>query len=391
MFVHIDESGNSGNNLFDKDQPVLSYGVLSSRWDLDAHGLNEQRAILSKIGADSLHANEIGEAGLVKIADALIELHSRFALRFDYYFIHKPSFAVVTFFNAVFDAGINPAVKWDWYWTPLRFPLLSMLDSILDEDLLRESWRLCLVPHHKLSPEGENISLLLSMVLRRVESSSIPSRLAEVLCDGLRFGIKNPFAMDFGIHSPTALSPNSICFQFVLSAIANRQKIHQQKALQIIVDRQSQFNKAQIKTYDIQSKVAAALLNDGEARSKYLRHPFLAGAREDAETLIRHFPSESLMFSASDNSFGLQVTDCYLWLLNRYIRNERISPRLVPIIDSILSEGLIDGISMILMMNRWATFEAQLPAYKDMTAEQHDLARKMIDEHRQRVKSLNDG
>lgn len=155
MFFHIDESGNSGNNLFDPHQPVLSYGVLSSRWDVDAHGTEQREAILRQIGVPALHANQLGDAGLSKIADALVELHDRFEFHFDYYFVHKPSFAIVTFFNAVFDAGINDAMKWDWYWTPARFPLIDTLDDIVDEDILKESWRLCLVPRARIARESD--------------------------------------------------------------------------------------------------------------------------------------------------------------------------------------------------------------------------------------------
>ncbi len=39
MYFYIDESGNSGNNLFDRSQPVLSYGVLSSEVNVDEQAL----------------------------------------------------------------------------------------------------------------------------------------------------------------------------------------------------------------------------------------------------------------------------------------------------------------------------------------------------------------
>jgi hypothetical protein len=61
MFLYIDESGNSGNNLFDQNQPVLSYGVLSSRWDVDAHAGDERKAIAGKTGEEGLHASRLGE------------------------------------------------------------------------------------------------------------------------------------------------------------------------------------------------------------------------------------------------------------------------------------------------------------------------------------------
>lgn len=389
MFLHIDESGNSGNNLFDDNQPVLSYGVLSSRWDVDTHASEERKAIAEKVGEDALHANKLGAARLVGAAGLLAELHDRFEFCFDYYYIHKLAFAVVTFFNAVFDAGINPAMKWDWYWTPLRFPLVGVLDNLLDEDLLRESWRLCLVPRNRLEKEHENIRALLTAVLERVQRDEVPERLREILIDALRYGVKNPAEMDFGIYSQTALSPNSVGFQFVLTAIAYRQKIHGQPALSITVDRQTQFNGAQLKTYEIQSKMAAALRGNGVDKVRYLAHPFLAGVREDTQTLIDHFPQEQLKIEESGRSFGLQITDTYLWLLNRFIKTGEVVPGFEPILKSVLMCGMIDGISMPAMANRWRAFEDQLPAFADVNAEQRAAAQKMLDEHRQKVETLN--
>lgn len=388
MFLHIDESGNSGNNLFDQNQPVLSYGVLSSRWDVDIHAEKERREILKRVGGDSLHANQVREIGLRKIADLMADLHGQFEFRFDYYFVHKPSFAIVTFFNAVFDAGINPAMKWDWYWTPLRFPLLGVLESLLDEELQRESWRLCLVAQANIGRESESIRTLLNRVLQNLERSHAPSRLREILADALRYGVKNPGDMDFGIYSPTALSPNTIGFQFVLTAIAYRQKIQQQKALCITVDRQTQFNGAQVRTYEIQSKLSAALRGNGDDRVKYLAHPFLEGARGDTETLIAHFPEEQLTIQDSARSFGLQITDTYLWLLNRYMKTGEVVAGFEAILESVLVNGMIDGISMAAMQARWSAFERELPAFSQVTEEQRSAVQTYIDEHRQSVRKL---
>ncbi len=35
MYFYVDESGHTGTNLFDDDQPILYYGVLSSELDVD--------------------------------------------------------------------------------------------------------------------------------------------------------------------------------------------------------------------------------------------------------------------------------------------------------------------------------------------------------------------
>lgn len=39
MYCYVDESGNTGSNLFDEAQPALFYGVLTSKLDLDGAAL----------------------------------------------------------------------------------------------------------------------------------------------------------------------------------------------------------------------------------------------------------------------------------------------------------------------------------------------------------------
>jgi hypothetical protein len=388
LFFHVDESGNSGNNLFDPHQPVLSYGVLSSKLNVDALGAGEHAAILRRIGVESLHASELGGARLSPIADQLVALQRRFDFRFDYYFIHKPSFAVVTLFNAVFDPGINDAMKWDWYWTPMRFPLLAALDCIVDEDILRESWRLCLVPRDKLSRESDSISALLTTVLERLEASDLDKRAKEILRDALRFGIQHPLKMDFGIYSPIALAPNSIGFQFVLAAIAKRLKVAARKPLGITVDRQTQFNPAQLETYDLQSRMARSLRGSGVEKDRYLAHPFLEGAREDAAALISHFPEEKLTIASSNQSFGLQLTDTYLWLTNRAISDRDYPMELAPIMRTFFTKGMIDGISLSAMMQRWSAFEKKLPPLENLTPDQYAFVKQSVEKHREKVHAL---
>ena len=60
MFFHVDESGNTGNNLFDVAQPTLSYGLLSSRSNVDVLGVEIHSAMLASLGVDALHAAELG-------------------------------------------------------------------------------------------------------------------------------------------------------------------------------------------------------------------------------------------------------------------------------------------------------------------------------------------
>jgi len=220
MFFHIDEAGNTGNNLFDSAQPRLSYGVLSSLRNVDALCADLHKEVQHNIGDKQIHANQLGFGGLVKIAPYLIEIQRRMKFDFDYYFIEKPDYALVLFFDSVFDAGLNEAVKWDVYWTPMRYLLIHKLAILFDEPLLRESWRLCI--EKRIENYKEDIVRLLTEVRRRTESADLDARSKEIIVDALNYGIAKPMELDFGHPDQKMVSPNAVGFQFVVSCIARR-------------------------------------------------------------------------------------------------------------------------------------------------------------------------
>jgi hypothetical protein len=55
----------------------------------------------------------------------------------------------------------------------------------------------------------------------------------------------HPLALDFGVRDHKMISPNAVCFQFVVSAMAKRlNKKKRKDASAITVERQSEFNEA---------------------------------------------------------------------------------------------------------------------------------------------------
>ena len=101
MFFFIDESGNTGNNLFDASQPVLCYGTLSSKRNPDVLAKRDHAAMLRKLGVTYLHANELGLSRVTEVAPVLLRLQKRFDFRFDYFYIHKPYYALSLLFDAI--------------------------------------------------------------------------------------------------------------------------------------------------------------------------------------------------------------------------------------------------------------------------------------------------
>jgi hypothetical protein len=389
VFFYVDESGNSGNNLFDRDQQVLSYGVLSSESNVDERAAETFAAMLDKLSMPTLHANNLKFEGLRPIGADLLGLYKSLRLGFDFYFIEKRAYSLVAFFNAVFDEGVNEAVPWTWYWTPLRFALIGLLHNCLDDSILREAWELCLVSHNNVAKEERRIVELLEKCLARVNGCEMHAKPREIIQDALRFGIRHPLSLDFGAYSQKAFSPNAVGFQFVLSGIARRSKHSGRPASKIVVDRQSQFNAAQLEAYSIQSRKAEWLRENPEDRKPYSAHPFFIGAQEDLETLISHFPRENATISESKDSIGLQIADTFLWITNRSIREDaKVPPELRELSLILLTRGMKNGISLPLMMGRWETFERSLPAFSSLTAEQRAFTDALEQEHRSKVRAM---
>ena len=390
MFFHIDEAGNTGNNLFDLDQPRLSYGVLSSVTNVDALCTRTHRQIQKETGDAQIHANQLGLKGLAQVAPHLIDIQRKMQFDFDYYFIEKMDYALVLFFDAVFDAGLNEAVKWDVYWTPMRYMIIHKLAALFDESLLRESWRLC--TESRIEKHESGIIQLLSEIKKRAEQSRLDARSIEIIVDALDFGIAKPLALDFGFPDQKMVSPNAVGFQFVVSSIARRvRKKGRKKAHSILIDRQHQFNKAQIGTHYNLGRIAKGIKSAPQReRNFYINHPLFV-TFEEADITHQGLPERELTISKSADSIGLQVVDVYLWLANKLISGAELPDELGYLWSLFARRSSIDGISLDGMAQRFMAFERLLPSLESISDEQKQAAKELIEKHREKVRSLNLG
>ena len=64
MHFYIDESGHTGPNLFDPAQPMLYYGVLSSKVNVDVLAEERLKRLRTQLGVARLHAAELGNGRL---------------------------------------------------------------------------------------------------------------------------------------------------------------------------------------------------------------------------------------------------------------------------------------------------------------------------------------
>src|SRR5215212_5325112 len=82
IYAYVDESGNTGRNIFDPSQPDYYTAALLNKGNFDSCYSDRIGIIAGKIGATSIHANELGLSRLETIAPDLFELLSGATLIF---------------------------------------------------------------------------------------------------------------------------------------------------------------------------------------------------------------------------------------------------------------------------------------------------------------------
>lgn len=345
MYFYVDESGNTGNHLFDENQPNLYYGMLSCRKNLDVIAEPMLASLRTKLGVERLHAAELGVARLTPILERLSVFQKKNDVRFNFYKVVKPDHAIITFFDQVFDSGTNSAVPYHCYWTPLRYPLLFKVQFLFDRTLAAQAWQARLLQNR--SACEEQLCAICEELLRRLDR--LPDvRSRELIGGALRWTLSNPSEIGYGAtNSENALqiSPNLVGFQHVLAGISGRCTSAKREVKSIIVDRQSEFNNAQGFLNDIYRKL----------RSTDFDMPFGMPNFD-----WQNMPDQDIEFRAGDQSAGLELVDIYLWVMKRMEEDKTMSPEGHRLIWNQRHRGVRDEISFAGLEKRWR-FLSNLP------------------------------
>lgn len=369
MHFYVDESGQTGLNLFDEAQPILYYGVLSSSVDLNVHARVHVERLRDLLGVDRLHANELGVDKLTSICRQLDTIQRKNSICFDLYRISKVDHAAICFFDQVFDQGLNKAVPWAAYWTPLRYPLLLQVASIFDLQTLKLAWDARVERDERKA--NEILGGVLQTLLGRVDDIS-DSRLKEIIYDGLRWAIKYPEEIHYNVYNKKDLlqiSPNLIGFQSVLHGIASRLKRGGGKALSLVVDQQSQFNKAQKWIADFYHQAREIPMEIGPGL------PVMD---------LTHVPDISISCVSGSKNVGLELVDVYLWLFKRYFEGKFLNDPLTNLIGKQFNIGYTDEVSLQAIAERWTKFFADMPPLSEADTEKMKAAMAISETERKR-------
>jgi hypothetical protein len=347
----------------------LYYGVISSDVNLDVLAEEKLVPLRRRLNVDRLHAAQLGVGRLATIAEELVAMQKKFALRFDLYRVNKPDHAVICFYDQVFDPAINPAVTWTSYWTPLRYILLLKLASLFEEHDARLAWSARTDTNH-VRANGKLIQVC-QRIAGRVDQ--LPdARSRQLIGDGLAWAAQNPDAIGYNVdHADDIkqISPNIIGFQLVMHGIAKRVTQRGKRASRIVVDRQSEFNKAQ-KT--LAEFFAAASGIEG------LTGPGMP------KVSFGGMPKTPIEFAAGTDSAGLELVDVYLWIFKRLIDGKDMARELMPLVVDQRHRGNTDEVSLRAIESRWKKYFANMPELEEIPREKLEVAREIMDIEEQR-------
>ncbi len=293
----------------------------------------------AELGVDRLHAQQLGAGRLIPVAKAFARFAKREDVRFQLYAVTKPDYAVMTFFDQVFDAGMNEAVPWSSYWTPLRFLLMFKVAYLFDEDCARKAWETRLTQSEDRC--AEQLADLCKTIFKRVPA--LPDeRSREVISGALSWAIANPKKIQYGTdnrQSALDISPNLIGFQQVLQGIAAESRKRGREVSSIVVDRQGEFNTSQERWAEFYRNARGhkTPLGPGMPMADFTGMPVA--------------PPE---FRAGDESAGLEMVDTYLWVAKRMEEGRELPSELLTLMWGQRHRGRRDEISFEGLNRRWA-------------------------------------
>lgn len=308
MYAFVDETGNTGGNLFDENQPLFLTAALITRTDFDRSRSRPFNKILADANLSALHATELGIGGIEPIAGQVLRLLKDADARFFVSRVEKRYLLATKFFDTFFDSGENPAVPWHTYNVrPLRLILAFKVAYLIDETIARMFWAMLMEKSEKRA--RSMIPDICAAVIDRVEL--LPdARSQEVITDALQWLNDHPEALDFyqtGQQAKNGHMPNSVAFTNLLEGLEALSKKWNRPVRLIRHDRQSQFEKTLADWHQLFSNALPDPIHlPGETR------------------VLRQVPGSDFEISSSEDSPGIQVADLILWLFKRFLEGKDI-------------------------------------------------------------------
>ena len=311
MYVYIDESGNSGLNMFDSDQKFFYLIAVVSKVNIQNIFSRHFDTICSKYNIKELHGNELGLTKMSNVCFELKRILKKINPKLALIYINKEAYVATKLFDTILDSGENYGVATHHYnLRPLRSVLLAKFLSIVDTDILKEFWKGA-IEKNKESSRTYFVSCMKMIAEKLSVNKELDLRSKEIFNNSVDFAIKYSDNISFYNDKKLSLmiSPN-VTFFIQLSRIVEKQRCKwNSNDVHVIHDEQSQFSKSIKEWHKIFSDVDAP---------KYIN------VGMDTIDRFKLLEGSSIKISSSSTEYGLQLADCLLYL---YKNKDKISKK----------------------------------------------------------------
>lgn len=326
MWAYVDETGNTLNNLFDKNQPLYSTAAFITKTNFDLVAKGSIATIAKKVGVDALHANVLGVAKIEQIAPDLLKLLKKTDCRFFVSRVEKKYLAACKVVNVYFDQGENKAVPWSAYWVrPLRLMMtFKMANFVITPEIAALVWN-CVTAKSEFTSKKYFVQAA-EMMLHNVQF--VPdARSRKIITDALGWAIENP--EEFYTHMPEKAlryqhSPNFVAFTNLLDGLQNASERWKRPIREIVHDAQAEVEQVFATWHATVSKPELA-------NAETLSWP-----GESKPFMIQKVTGSTFRTATEEESAGLQVIDVVLWCFMRIFSGKEIGPEAAKLVNWVM-------------------------------------------------------
>ena len=366
-FIYADESGNSGKDIFNEGSPIYYQGAIISVGEIESIVAPIVEQYCAENGLERLHGYELGEERVNSLCIELLDVLNETQWKFHYTVLQKRYIAPTKFVDTIFDCYDNPAVHPLWYTTEIfRHTLCIVIDDMMKDGLDAEFW------NYYLKDDSDGIIRICKILLKKAPYI-FDKRVFEVISAGLNYAISNPNILTLtsakGKSAYKKQTPNIIAFSSLLMAIHRFCKEYDVSVSEFTHDQSDEFK--------------------GTMR-EYHRMFFGVDLEEDKFGGIPQYKQVEyelgeFKIKSSKKSYGLQVADLFLWVVQRNIKDEKLKETKARILAN--SDDFVTSRKMSLIIIKARHFQLmQQELTPEMIEAGEILNKKILDNQRSAMK-----
>ncbi|WP_321300176.1 DUF3800 domain-containing protein [uncultured Sphaerochaeta sp.] len=301
MFVYIDESGHTGKDSKNPDQPIFRYLAVASMYSIDLDSDGSFSSILAKNSISEIHGAENFDK-IESFALDILDILEKNSISCFYSVIEKDFMVYAKLYDILFDNVENEGARFEAYQIrEFRVLLLDNLIEITPVSVAHRFYEECLFAKSKadaVTVLKETCEIMLSRVHMLKDKTAIT-----IISQAANWALNNPTELttfhtrkiDRWTHLPHVAS-----FLPLMNMLSNYSESKKSPIIRIMHDEQRQLEKVLVEIHKFSA--------DPET-------PDILDLGENGKISLQMIKNTHFEIRDSSSSYGLQIADICLYLL----------------------------------------------------------------------------